>query len=45
MRTAERVLQSIAEHRWNGAAPGAVGPFVIPFLSNPILPGALRSAA
>jgi len=45
MRTAERVLQSIAAHRWNGAAPGAVGPFVIPFLSNPILPGALRFAA
>jgi hypothetical protein len=39
------VLQSIAAHRWNGAAPGPVGPFVIPFLSNPIAPGDLRSAA
>jgi predicted dehydrogenase len=45
MRTAERVLQSIAAHRWNGAAPGPVGPFVIPFLSNPIVPAAVRSAA
>jgi len=45
MRTAERVLQSVAAHRWNGAAAGPVGPFVIPFLSNPIVPATMRSAA
>jgi predicted dehydrogenase len=45
MRTAERVLQSIAAHRWNGAAPSPVGPFVLPFVSNPIVPAARRSAA
>jgi predicted dehydrogenase len=45
MRAAERVLQSIAAHRWNGAAAGPVGPFVMPFLSNPLQVPALRSAA
>ncbi len=45
MRTAERVLQSIATHRWNGAAAGPVGPFLIPFASNPPAPVALRPAA
>jgi len=45
MRAAERVLQSIATHRWNGAGSGPVGPFVMPFLSNPLQVPALRSAA
>jgi predicted dehydrogenase len=40
MQTADRVLQSIERHHWNGAAPGPIGPFVLPFS-----PAALRSAA
>jgi predicted dehydrogenase len=40
MQTAERVLQSIAVHRWNGTAAGPIGPFVLP-----LAPGGLRSAA
>jgi hypothetical protein len=34
------VLQSLAAHRWNGAAAGPLGPFVLPGT-----PAALRSAA
>jgi len=45
MRVADRVLQSIATHRWNGAAPGAVGPFLLPFASNQPAPATLRPAA
>jgi predicted dehydrogenase len=40
LRAAERVLQSLAAHRWNGAAAGPLGPFVLPGA-----PPALRSAA
>jgi predicted dehydrogenase len=45
MRTADRVLQSIATHHWNGtacngSAAGPIGPFVLPFA-----PPAHRSAA
>jgi predicted dehydrogenase len=29
MRVADRVLQSVAAHRWNGAAAGPIGPFLI----------------
>jgi predicted dehydrogenase len=45
MRAAEQVLQSIVTHRWNGTGSAPTGPFVIPFLSNPLGPAALRSAA
>jgi predicted dehydrogenase len=45
MQAAERVLQSVASHRWNGSAPGPVGPFVVPFLANSFVPQSLRSAA
>jgi predicted dehydrogenase len=45
MRAAERVLESVAAHRWNGAALGPVGPFVIPSASHLLTPAALRSAA
>ncbi len=34
MQAAERVLQSVASHRWNGAAAGPVGAFVIPSASH-----------
>jgi predicted dehydrogenase len=45
MEAAEYVLRSMAAHRWNGSAPGPVGPFVLPFLAGTLAPPALRSAA
>ncbi len=40
LHAADRVLQSLAAHRWNGAAAGPIGPFLLPGA-----PAALRSAA
>jgi predicted dehydrogenase len=40
MQIAERVIESVAAHRWNGATSGPVGPFVLPGPPSP-----LRSAA
>jgi predicted dehydrogenase len=45
MEAAERVLESIAAHRWNGAAAGPVGAFVAPFTTNAFARAARRSAA
>ncbi|HET6327641.1 MAG TPA: Gfo/Idh/MocA family oxidoreductase [Planctomycetaceae bacterium] len=45
MEAADHVLRSMAAHRWNGAAIGPVGPFVLPFMANPVAPQSVRSAA
>jgi predicted dehydrogenase len=45
MWAAEHVLQAIAAHRWNGAALGPAGAFVLPFAPSPPAPAAQRAAA
>ncbi|HEV8000835.1 MAG TPA: Gfo/Idh/MocA family oxidoreductase [Planctomycetaceae bacterium] len=45
MEAADHVLRSMAAHRWNGALPGPVGPFVLPFLAPTPQSQSMRSAA